>query len=252
MKKSISMAVAALFASFALSAEMANFGVEGNSGANWETMTAAIRFGFHDWKNTEYVDASIAFQAELRLKIPNTPIDLELRTHFASTTLEDAYLCYTYPYGTSSSMPSFYDYAEIGDIRQNGSGGSCQVLLNLNRNGSINPYIAVGGVYDCYTFEYDIYLKHYDRSGWMHWSDSYDDDGASYVIRAGLELYLDPLYAKAEASYMGEVYEGDDGQCQYLAILGMNLMNGWRIEAAGCYYDEWEECFYTLGFGWFF
>lgn len=219
----------------------------------------SLRAGLHDWKDAELVDSSYGLQMELQLALGDTPLDLVLRGFYQDTSYEDSYLI------EGESGPSYYgtwlNSATVTEFRNEEStayGGSIQLLWNFDRNGVVNPYIAIGSMYEKAETQYDFATTSaYEmRLLWLssRWTSGYvgrvdeSEDGFTYVARLGLESNLHPVYLRIEASIVGEIYDYDDGpQAELAAIAGVNITKNFRLDVAGNYLTEWEEYYLTTG-----
>ena len=72
-------------------------------------------------------------------------------------------------------------------------------------------------------------------------------DGMAIIVRAGLEFNPDPFYARADVSWISDVY-GDDAQCLLSGVVGVKATDDVRFDLSGRYYAEWEEYYVLIGF----
>lgn len=108
----------------------------------------SLRGGVHDWKDADLVDSSYGLQMELQFALGDTPLDIVLRGFYQDTSYEDSYLTeresgpYYETWVTSATI------TEIWNHESTAYGGSLQLLWNFDRKGVVNPYIAIGSMYE--------------------------------------------------------------------------------------------------------
>lgn len=222
--------ISALLARTAISGEFSNGG---------PVATLSFWAGAHDYNDSEYVDVGVSAQFDARIKLNDSPFDIDFRLYANSVTFDDAF--YDEIFAMTKQAHVAIEDAEISE-----TGCSLQVLWNLNRGGIVNPYLGAGGMYERMEFSCDVYPEY--RSYYNSWyygraslHEELSDDGFTYVARAGLEFNLNPLYLRAEASLLGEIYEEDDGaQCEITGVVGVLLTPNFRLDVVGNYYTEWE------------
>jgi hypothetical protein len=73
------------------------------------------------------------------------------------------------------------------------------------------------------------------------------DDGTAVVARAGVEFSPEPFYARADASWISDVY-GNDAQFRLSGTLGVEATDDVRVELTGHYFTEWDEYYVLIGF----
>ena len=82
----------------------------------------------------------------------------------------------------------------------------------------------------------------------MLWHVEESDNGVTYVVRLGLEVDYNYLYARFEAAAVGKIYDYDKSiQGEISGIVGVNVTDNVRFEVAGNYFTEWEEYYFTGG-----
>ena len=216
----------------------------------------SVRFGYHDWKDSTAIDNNYGLQAEIRIALGDTPLDIDLRGHYANVEYDD----FVY-YGTDAfryySSHVYQNYAvTVSDDERQLYGGSAQLLWNFRRGEFLNPYLAAGVMYERDEEEYDWALVVKNRMTLSYLSTTwYDvlrgrekksDDGTAFVGRVGLETDIDLFYARLEAAYVTELYD-DDAQFELNGIIGIKASDSLRIDLAGTYFTEWKEYYVTAG-----
>ena len=86
--------------------------------------------------------------------------------------------------------------------------------------------------------------------GWRHhaYHDDWDDDGITFLLRAGLDLRLDIVYVRFDASYIGEIYDEDDqGQFLLSGDLGCQILPMLRLDCFGHYFTEYKSYYVGVG-----
>ncbi len=217
----------------------------------------SARFGIHGWKDSEDVDASYGSQIEAKFALGDSPFDFVVRGHFSYTAYDDYEDVETEAEPYSGGTILMAEVLEISDAEDYTMGGSAQLQWNFARNSFLNPYVALGGMYERTEFEADVgyavasrgYYGRYATPIYVaaagdHVKES--DDGFAFVARAGLELNASPMYVRLEGGYLSELY-GDDAQAELNAIVGVNVTDNLRMEIAGTYFTEWEEYYATAG-----
>ena len=192
----------------------------------------------------------------MRLPIPGYPLDVVLRGHYAKTDYEDHGALFSDVYGYYDATVYSEGVLVISNEKQTGYGGSLQIQWNLGTNDFVNPYIAAGVMYEQYEVKHDLEYTEANRMtlGWLStswleeyaWEEKVKDHGSAFVGRVGVELFPNPMYFRAEASWVSELYE-DDAQAELEAIGGINLSPNVRLDIAGTYYTEWKDYYVTAG-----
>ena len=215
----------------------------------------SFRAGYFGVKEDDNLfDYGVGGQMEFRVGLGKTPIDLVLRGHYAYAEYKDYY----------AYLGNGRYYFENEEHSQ--YGGSAQLQFNFNRDGEINPYVAVGGMYDKVEMEadywgYDTYARTY-HVGWWTYRSTYhqyhsgrieiDDDGSGFVGRLGVELNLHPLYARVEGAFVSKVHDDawwfeEKNQAEINAIVGAHITDSVRLDFSGTYFTKWEEYFILGG-----
>lgn len=219
----------------------------------------SLRAGVHDWKDSKFIDTSYGIQGEINIELGDTPFDLNIRGFYQKTKYEDTYgVGYDYDfYGIA--LVEYATYAEYIDYSATGYGGSAQLKWNILKGEAINPYIAIGAMFEKNEIEYDEYILVASQySGLFGYKRNYLDDyyyevkesedGITFAARFGLELDYNLLYARFEIAAIGEIYDNDDSiQAEISGVAGINITEELRIEAAANYFSEWEEYYLTGG-----
>ena len=222
-----------------------------------QNFSFSVRAGYHNWTDSKFIDTSWGAQFEIRAALGATPLDIVLRGHYTSTKYEDTYStandAYRYKKANVYEVVTYRFY----DTKASAYGGSAQLWWNFRRSAVINPYIAVGAMYEKEEFETDYaysqrFLMTYKwlasswkSSGYGRMEDN--DDGVAFVGRVGVEFSPDPFYARLEASYVSELYE-DDAQAELSAMIGAKVTNNIRIDLSGSYFTDWKEYYVCAGF----
>lgn len=231
-------------------------------GVDSHSSSFSIKFGYHNWKDTEDVDTSYGAQAELRIAIAESPLDFLLRTHYANVEYDDYVIRYSDDYRYYSARVHESSATLISEREQQCYGGSLQLLFNFQRGESINPYVAAGAMYEKSKYEYDWGTLTYNRmsllglsASWYdinkgHSSDS--DDGTAFVGRLGLDMDFSPIYGRIEAAYLTKMYREGKSQCELNAILGVKVTDSLRVDLSGTYFTDWKEYYITAGLTYLF
>lgn len=215
----------------------------------------SLRAGYFGMKgDDEIIDDGVGAQVELKFALADSPFDLVLRGHGASAESDDDEVLVaadTYSYGRGRVA----EVVAIGNIEETVYGGSVQLQYNFMRNKQVNPYIAIGAMYERSDMEYDAayvaaYRPSYYSSSYywngVEWHDKIHEDGFAAVGRIGIEFNSDLIYARAEAAMFSEIYDDDGTQAELNAIGGVKIMDSLRLELSGTYFTEWKE-YYILG-----
>ena len=221
-----------------------------------KTFSFSIRLGLHDWKDSEYVDKNYGAQLEARVALGDTPLDIDIRGHYADIEYDDYVL-----YGTDSFR--YYNahvYRQvaisISDDQRQIYGGSAQLLWNFRRGETLNPFVAAGVMYEKDEDEYDWAMVVANRMTFSYLSTRWADvssgrektstEGSAFVGRVGLEAEADPLYGRIEVAYVSEMYE-DDAQAEINALFGVKASENIRIDISGNYFTKWKEYYIMAG-----
>ena len=221
-----------------------------------KAISFSIRLGLHDWKDSENVDKNYGAQLEARVAMGDTPLDIDIRGHYADVEYDD----YVF-YGTDSFR--YYNARvhrqvaiSVFDDQRQVYGGSAQLLWNFRRGETLNPYVAAGVMYEKDEEEYDWSMLVANRmtlsylsTGWndvQSGREKKSDNGTAFVGRVGLEAESDPLYGRIEVAYVSEMYE-DDAQAEINALFGVKASENVRIDISGNYFTKWKEYFIMAG-----
>lgn len=176
----------------------------------------------------------------IRFAIPTIPIGGEWRIYGGSFELDDGE--YSLPVGQGRTYDFYCD-----DCEYTIAGTDFSLLVNLNHEGVVNPYVGVGFLYEQTTFEADVYEgNNYGRRHHPYHED-WDEDGATFLVRAGLDVRAYIVYARLDASYIGEVYDDDEGQFLLSGDLGIHIVPEVRLDCFGHYFTEYKS--FYIGFG---
>ena len=204
-----------------------------------------ISFGFGvmelDKDRTGIDDAGFGLNMGIRFGADSLPIGAEWRLYGATFYLDDG--VYTVP---DSRGRTYEVYCE--DSEYSIAGTDFSLLVNFDRNGPVNPYLGVGFLYEYTMFEADVYEG--NNYGWRRHPhhDDWEEDGITFLLRAGLDLRLDIVYVRFDASYIGEIYDEDDGgQFLLSGDLGVHILPMLRLDVFGHYFTEYKS--YYIGIG---
>ena len=206
----------------------------------------SARVGLHDWDGS-HDRTGIGTELGLRMGHHSTPLDLLLDFHYASADYkyetgmgEDA--------GKYKTAKGLQPGVERIDADGYTCGGSLMLPWNLARWEVLNPFVAGGVFYEKTGFETDYAMASAgpeDRPGRNKFAEK--DDGMAVIVRAGLEFNPAPFYARADVSWISDVY-GDDAQCLLSGVVGVKATDDVRFDLSGRYYAEWEEYYVLIGF----
>ncbi len=239
MKKSL--AVAAALSACALSFPVRTMAAVENGGApNFE-----FAFGFGAMKldkdRTGIDDTGIGLNMGIRFGAETLPIGAEWRLYGGGFSLDDGE--YSFSDGRNRQYDLYYEDCEYSIV-----GTDFSLLVNFDRKGPINPYVGAGFLYESATLEADIYDGHYHGHHRRYYHEDWDEDGATFLVRAGVDLRLNPVYVRFDASYIGEIYDTDDqGQFLLSGDLGVHLSPQIRFDCFGHYFTEYKS--YYIGIG---
>ena len=186
-------------------------------------------------------DSGMALNLGVRFSDSSTPIDAELRFYGTSSSLNDG--VYTVPDDRGHTYDVYCndcDYTIIGT--------DFSLLANFNREGVLNPYLGVGFIYEGSRFAADIYEGNY-HYGWpRHPEADWEEHGATYLLRAGVDFRAAPFYARLDVSYIGAIYDDDDnGQLYLSGDLGVHFCPEVRADVFGHYFTEYESFYLGVG-----
>ncbi len=240
MKKSTRVTVAIL--ACALSLPVLAQTADGDGGAPNLEVSFGLGAMELDKDRTGIDDTGFGLNMGIRFGADTLPIGAEWRLYGGSFSLDDAE--YTVPYGKNENANVYLD-----DCEYSVAGTDFSILVNFDRNGPVNPYIGAGFLYESVTFEADVYddAHRYGRHR-FHYHEDWDEDGVTFLLRAGLDLRLDIFYARFDASYIGEIYDEDDqGQFLLSGDLGIHLIPMVRLDLFGHYFTEYESFYIGIG-----
>ncbi len=200
-----------------------------------------------DKDRTGIDDTGFGLNMGIRFGAETLPIGAEWRLYGGAFSLDD--MEYPVPYGKNKNAEVYCD-----DCEYSIAGTDFSLLFNLDRNGPVNPYVGVGFLYEVATMEADVYYEddyRRDHYGWLHhhaYREDWDEDGITFLLRVGLDLRLDIVYARFDANYIGEIYDEDDGgQFLLSGDLGVYVLPRLRIDLFGHYFTEYKS--YYIGIG---
>ena len=233
--------VAATISACALSFQgLAVAAVENGGAPNGE-----ISFGFGvmelDKDRTGIDDAGFGLNMGIRFGADSLPIGAEWRLYGGTFYLDDG--VYTVSDGRGHTYEVYCEDSEYSMV-----GTDFSLLANFDRNGPVNPYLGVGFLYENTMFDADVYEG--TNYGWRHnpHHDDWEEDGITFLLRAGLDLRLDIVYVRFDASYIGEIYDEDDGgQFLLSGDLGVHILPMLRLDVFGHYFTEYKS--YYIGIG---
>ena len=174
-------------------------------------------------------DSGVGFNMGIRFGADNLPLGAEWRLYSGFFPQDDGEYEIDGPNGKTYSV-----YCEDCDFSVAGTDFS--LLVNLNRAGVVNPYLGVGFLYESCSLEAEARAN--DTHGWHHhYHETWDDDGVTYLFRAGLDIRAELLYVRFDASYIGEIYDSDDGgQFLLSGDLGLHFHKNVRADVFGSYF----------------
>ncbi|MBQ7721399.1 MAG: hypothetical protein IJT64_00670 [Kiritimatiellae bacterium] len=185
-----------------------------------------------DEKRTGLDENGLGCNFGMRLGSDKVPVGVEGRMYAASFDLDD-------DEHDDDKGERFRRYDREYEI----AGGDLSVLVNIDRSGPINPYIGAGVFFE--SVSYEVYEDHGHH---RHQHTEWDDDGATYIVRAGLDLRSDALYGRFDAGYIGEVYDSDDGgQFLLSGDIGIYIIDILRIDVFGHYFTEYKSYYAGIG-----
>ncbi|MBQ6247911.1 MAG: hypothetical protein IJK04_13655 [Kiritimatiellae bacterium] len=241
MKKTSLVAVA-ISACALLFQGLATAAVENGGAPNLE-----IAFGLGamelDKERTGIDDTGVGLNMGIRFTAETLPIGAEWRLYGGSFSLDDQE--YAIPYGKYKGEAVYCD-----DCDYTIAGTDLSLLVNLDRNGPVNPYFGVGFLYEQAAIEADV---HYDGRyrGWRYshtYHEELDEDGVTFLFRAGLDIRAAFVYARFDAGYIGEIYDDDDrGQFMLSGDLGFHILPMLRLDCFCHYFTEYKS--YYIGGG---
>ena len=178
----------------------------------------------------------------VRFTAPNMPIGAEWRLYAGSFDLDDGE--YSLPGDEGRNYGFYCDDCEFSIV-----GTDFSLLANFNRDGIVNPYVGAGFLYEQSSLEADVHESdYYGRHHRHHYHEEWDEDGVTFLVRAGLDIRADVLYVRLDASYIGEIYDDDDkGQFLLSGDLGAYILPNVRLDLFGHYFTEYES--YYIGVG---
>ena len=193
-------------------------------------------------------DTGFGLNMGIRFGAETLPIGAEWRIYGAGFSLDDQE--YAVPYGKYKGEAVYCD-----DCDYTIAGTDLSLRVNLYRDGPVNPYFGVGFLYEQSTMEADVYYEgdYYRRDyyGWHHhhrYYEEWDEDGITFLFRAGLDLRLDLVYARFDANYIGDIYDEDDnGQFLLSGDLGVHFTPQVRIDVFGHYFTEYKSFYVGVG-----
>ena len=227
-----SLAAAAVLAAGVANAQQTRLGAGGGEGSA-PIFEAAFGIGVMglDKDRTGIDESGIAGNLSFRFGTDTVPVGAEWRMYAASFDLDDE----------EYARDDGHIYC---DTEYQIAGGDLSVLVNFNRSGIVNPYLGAGVFYESVSVESEERHGHHHH----HYHTTWDDDGATYIVRAGIDVRSDALYARADAGYIGEVYDDDDGgQFLISGDLGVTIIPQLRIDAFGHYFTEYKSFYFGIG-----
>ena len=198
------------------------------------TGSISLRVGYFGRSGSNVgLDHGVGGQVEMKFALGASPFDLVMRGHVAKSESKDDKI-----WGSDSNGNTLV----ADDAEAIAYGGSAQLQYNFARGATFNPYIAAGGMYE--KTDGDMELVSEGR----HVADrSWENDGFAFVGRGGIEWNAEPAYARLEAGFVSEVYDGDGAQAELNAIVGAMVAKNLRLELSGTYFTEWEDYYILAG-----
>ena len=201
-----------------------------------------------DKDRTGIDDTGFGLNMGIRFGADTLPIGAEWRIYGGTFSIDD--FEDTVSYGKNRDVEVYCDNVDYSIV-----GTDFSLLVNLNRGGVVNPYIGAGFLYEETSLEADVYYegdlyardrhgRHYHRSYYEEW----DEDGVTFLLRAGLDIRADLLYARFDASYIGEIYDEDDGgQFLLSGDVGFHIIPVVRLDFFGHYFTEYKSFYVGIG-----
>ena len=243
------LAVAGLHAQEPLPGEVAVTEPPATSASPMTSFSARVGYlGFKDG----IFDDGLAGQAEFKMPIDKSDFDFVARGHYAFAKTDDGETVYSvksYSYG----QWRVFKIVAMENCEEKIYGGSAQIQYNFKRDGSVNPFIAAGFMYERTDFEYDLgYLfgvrPSSSSGGNAGRHREGNEEGFAIVGRIGVEFNPDPFYARIEAAFVSGIYNEDDGrQIEFNAIVGVSITDAVRLDLAGTRFTDWKEYYITAG-----
>ena len=200
-----------------------------------------------DKDRTGIDDTGFGLNMGMRFTAESLPIGAEWRLYGGSFSLDDKE--YSIPYGGDKDARVYCD-----DCDYTIAGSDFSLLVNFDRHGPVNPYLGVGFLYEQAMIDADIYYEGdyhgRDYRGWRRhaYHEEWDEDGVTFLFRAGLDIRADFLYARLDAGYIGEVYDDDDnGQFLLSGDLGFRVLPMLRLDCFGHYFTEYKSYYVGVG-----
>ena len=191
-------------------------------------------------------NTGVGLNMGIRFAAPNLPIGAEWRLHGGSFSLDDGE--YTFD---DDRLGSYSVYCD--DCSYSIAGTDFSLLVNLNRKGVVNPYFGAGFLYERASIEADVYDGNYHGHHRRHYHEEWDEDGVTFLARAGLDIRADFLYARFDAGYIGKIYDTDeDNQVMLSGDLGFYLfpsVPSLRLDFFGHYFTEYKSFYAGVGLG---
>ena len=177
----------------------------------------------------------------IRFAAPTLPIGAEWRLYGGTFSLDDDE--YTLPDGRGGTYDFYCD-----DCEYTIAGTDFSLLVNFNRDGLVNPYVGVGFLYEQTSIEADIHERNHHGYRHYHYHEDWDEDGTTFLLRAGFDLRAEIVYVRCDASYIGEVYDDDDeGQFLLSGDLGIYIVPEVRLDCFGHYFTEYKSFYIGVG-----
>ena len=186
-------------------------------------------------------ESGMGLNLGVRFSDTSTPVDAEWRLYGATFSMNDAV------YSVPDDRGHTYD-VYCNDCEYTVLGSDFSLLANFNRGGVLNPYLGVGFLYEGSRFEADVYEGNY-HYGWpRHPEADWEAHGWTYLFRAGADVRSDLIYARLDASYIGEIYDGDDnGQILFSGDFGFYFCPQVRADVFGHYFTEYKSFYIGVG-----
>lgn len=246
-KKSLTIGLCAAAVAATLSAQEAAVYPGSSSyyvGSNEPGMELSIGFGLMDLdKDRTGIDEDgFALLMDFRFNIPSSIVDFELRTYGGAFSFDDGYGPFVTDLNGKNDGKFYLENQDYSIF-----GLSFAMLANMNRAGAVNPYVGVGLLVEGWDYTTDVFVSDGRHYSWPY-TVSEDDSGVTFVARAGIDFRLDACYLRLDASYLGEIYDADDGgQFDLYADIGFYVTQNVRIDAFCDYFTEYKSFIGTLG-----
>ncbi len=194
-------------------------------------------------KNHTGIDDNTGFGLNMgiRFSAATLPIGAEWRIYGGSFSIDDSDCAL--PAGNYGPYEFHCD-----DCDYTITGTDFSLLFNFNHGGILSPYVGAGFLFESTTLSADVHMK--ESGSWRHYRrhEEWDEDGITFLARAGLDLRTGLLYARFDAGFIGEIYDSDDSN-QFIVSgdVGIGLVPSVRLDCFGHYFTEYKSFYIGIG-----